>query len=79
MIRGIVRGKTIELDADTGLPEGQEVTVTVRPVESIDAKENAGEALERAFGGWDDDDVGLEEFLEWNRSQRKVSRLESEA
>ncbi len=79
MIRGIVRGKTIEPDADTGLPEGQEVTVTVRPVEAIDDKENAGEALKRAFGGWDDDDAGLEEFLEWNRSQRKVSRMESEA
>jgi hypothetical protein len=80
MIRGIVRGKTIELDADTGLPEGQEVTVTVQPVDAIKVNhENTGAALKRAFGGWNDDDIGLDEFLEWNRRQRKYSRLESEA
>lgn len=77
MIRGTVRGKMIELDAETGLPDGQEVTVTVRPVANDNP--NAGEALKRAFGGWDDDDVGLDEFLQWNRRQRKVSRSESEA
>jgi len=77
MIRGTVRGKMIELDAETGLPDGQEVTVTVRPVANDNA--NAGEALKRAFGGWDDDDVGLDDFLQWNRRQRKVSRSESEA
>ena len=77
MIRGIVRGKVIELDAETGLPEGQEVTVTLRPIEAIDAQGSAGEGLNRAFGGWDDDDAGLDDFLEWNRRQRKVSRSES--
>lgn len=79
MTRGIVRGKTIELDAETGLEEGQEVTVTVRPVESVNDKENAGDGLKRAFGGWDDDDAGLDDFLKWNRRQRKVSRSESGA
>lgn len=29
-LRGIVRGSTIVLDTDPGLPEGQTVTVTVR-------------------------------------------------
>lgn len=75
MIRGTVRGKMIELEAETGLPDGQAVTVTIQSVTSDGDK--AGEALKRAFGGWNDDDVGLDEFLQWNRRQRKVSRSES--
>ena len=31
-LRGTVHGKTIELDEDTGLPDGQQVHVTVKPV-----------------------------------------------
>lgn len=76
MIRGTVRGKVIELDAETGLPDGQAVTVTIQSV--TNDSEKSGEALKRAFGGWNDDDVGLDEFLEWNRGQRKVSRSESD-
>jgi hypothetical protein len=30
-LKGVVHGKTIELDREPGLPEGQEVTVTVEP------------------------------------------------
>jgi hypothetical protein len=32
IFRGIVHGKTIELDQELGLPEGQSVEVTVQPV-----------------------------------------------
>ena len=32
ILRGIVHGKTIELDREPGLPAGQEVTVKVEPV-----------------------------------------------
>lgn len=32
VFKGVVRGKTIELESEPGLPEGQEVTVTVKPV-----------------------------------------------
>ena len=31
VLRGIIRGKTIELEAEPGLPDGQEVSVTVAP------------------------------------------------
>ena len=31
-IRGIIRGKTIELETEPGLPDGQAVAVEVRPV-----------------------------------------------
>jgi hypothetical protein len=76
MIRGFVRGKTIELDDDTGLPDGQKVAVTVRPLTCDQQTLTAGEGLKRAFGGWADDAEDLDEFLEWNRRHRKVSRAE---
>ena len=31
-LRGIVRGKVIELDQEPGLPDGQEVSLTLQPI-----------------------------------------------
>lgn len=77
VLRGTVHGKTIELEAESGLPEGQQVTVTLEPVPgSLTVGESPREALKRAAGGWSDDPEGLERFLEWNRQQRKLSRRE---
>jgi hypothetical protein len=76
MIRGFVRGKSIELENDTGLPDGQAVAITVRPLSGDQQTLTVGEGLKRAFGGWGDDAEDLDEFLEWNRRQRKVSRAE---
>lgn len=72
---GIVHGRTIELDAEIGLPDGQAVAVTVQPV--MPSKRLAvGEGIQRSAGGWSDDPTGLDSYLEWNRQQRKVSRPE---
>jgi len=71
-LKGVVRGKTIELERAPGLPEGQEVTVTVQPTEPANLP--PGEGLRRAAGGWSDDIEGLDQYLEWNRQQRKLSR-----
>lgn len=38
-----------------------------------------GEGLRRSAGAWADDAEGLDEYLEWNRSQRKVGRPEPES
>jgi hypothetical protein len=77
VLRGTVRGKTIELEAESGLPDGQQVAVTLEPAPQQTAGDSALEALKRAAGGWSDDDPeGLERFLEWNRQQRKVKRRE---
>jgi hypothetical protein len=73
-IRGKAHGKTIELDEETGLPEGQEVKVTVEPVEPAAGGLLPGEGLRRAFGGWADDAEELDEYLQLNRKQRKQSR-----
>jgi hypothetical protein len=33
-LKGTVRGKVIELDQEPGLPDGQEVSVTLEPISS---------------------------------------------
>jgi hypothetical protein len=74
--RGVVHGKTIELDEETGLPDGQEVSVLVQPVKPDEQRLSPGEGLRRAFGGWAEDAEELDAFLAWNRQQRKMSRPE---
>ncbi len=75
---GIVRGKTILLDRDPGLPEGSEVTVTVQPSPSK-GQENAANGLRLAFGAWADDGDALDRYVDWNRQQRKVRGRRTEA
>ena len=75
ILRGTVHGKTIELEAESGLPEGQQVTVTLQPApQQQTVSETPLEALKRAAGSWSDDPEGLDRFLEWNRQQRKINR-----
>ena len=73
---GVVHGKTITLHEDTGLPDGQAVTVTVKPSQTSSSPLPPGEGLRRAFGTWADDADGLDDYLQWNRDQRKASRAE---
>lgn len=71
-LSGSIRGKTIVLEDDPGLPEGQAVTVTLTPRPPSDAVTR--ERLLRAAGAWADDAEGLDEFLEWTRQQRKIDQ-----
>ena len=71
-LKGIVRGKTIELEEATGLPDGQAVSVVVRPA----PPSQPGDGLRRAFGAWSDDPEGLEEFLAQMRRDRDQQRPE---
>jgi hypothetical protein len=64
-LHGIVNGKTIELSDDPGVPAGQEVEVTVKPIPVKPAV--WGEGLRRCAGSmadeWtDEDDRILEEI-----------------
>jgi hypothetical protein len=77
-LRGVVHGRTIQLDEDTGLPEGQPVRVTVQPLADDELLSSPGEGLRRAFGAWADDAEDLDKYLEWNRRQRKIGRPELE-
>ena len=58
IVKGIIRGRTIELDQAPGLPEGQLVSVVLRPALP------PGEGLRRSFGAWASDARELNEFLE---------------
>ncbi|MSQ96013.1 MAG: hypothetical protein EXR98_15860 [Gemmataceae bacterium] len=73
-IKGVVHGRTIELETEPGLPDGQAVSVIVEPVVPKN-NEAAFEALKRAAGSWADDPEGLEQYLEETRRQREVNRV----
>jgi hypothetical protein len=73
-IRGIVRGRTIELDSEIGLPDGQPVTVAVLPTNFT----RPTASLQGAFGAWADDGESIDQFLAWNRRQRHVGGSEIE-
>ena len=74
-IRGLIQGRKVELEEDPGLPDGSSVRVIL---ETHPPSDEAGRiALLEAAGGWaGDDEEGLEQYLEWNRQQRKVNRPE---
>lgn len=77
IMKGVIHGNVVTLDDDAGLPDGQEVNVTLQPL----AKEESrppGEGLRQSFGAWEDDADELDRYLEWNRQQRKVGRPEIE-
>jgi uncharacterized protein (DUF433 family) len=132
----VIHGKTIELEREPGLTDGQRISVEVRPLDEppawlerfvvdpairpgkfaikgtqllvddlvllveqgrtdeelrqahpelatadVDAVRNYArvpEAMRRSFGGWAEDAVELDKYLEWTRQQRKVRRREIE-
>jgi len=71
-LRGIVHGKVIQLETEIGLPDGQEVTVSVRPLEA--KRDASGEGLRRSAGAWADDPDGLDEYLKEIRHARQLDR-----
>jgi hypothetical protein len=72
--KGVIHGRTIELECEPGLPDGQAVSVTVEPI-APEKSQAAFEAFKRAAGGWaNDDPEGLEQYLEQTRRQRKARR-----
>ncbi len=72
-IRGLIQGRTVMLDEDPGLPDGQPVIVIPETKPTID--EEGRMRLLRAAGAWaGDDEAGLDQYLEWNRRQRKATR-----
>jgi hypothetical protein len=74
-IKGVVHGRTIELDEAPGLPDGAEVFVFVQAREAnSEERLPPGEGLRRSAGAWADDPEGLDAYLKWNRRQRKVGR-----
>jgi hypothetical protein len=76
VLRGVVHGKTIELEEEPGLPDGQivTITVTVPPLAAPRKKLPPGEGIRRSAGAWAEDAEELDQYLEQVRQQRKVGR-----
>ena len=70
VLTGVIHGKTVELDKDAGLPDGQRVSVLIQP--KFQSKVPAGEGLLRAFGGWSDDPQGVDRFVDEVRRLRDI-------
>ena len=64
---GVIHGKTIELEQEPGLPDGQTVAVTVQPLQ--EKRLPPGEGIRRSAGAWADDAEELDRFLEWKRGR----------
>lgn len=72
-VRGIVHGKVIQFETEIGLPDGQPVTVSVRPIDQV--RDALGEGIRHSAGAWADDDVdGLDAYLQVNRQSRQLDR-----
>jgi hypothetical protein len=69
-LHGTIRGRTIELDEDPGVGEGQQVEVQVKVVEP-DRK--WGDGIRRSAGGWADHPE-LDAVMEKIHDERKLER-----
>ena len=67
-LRGVVRGRLIELERDPGLPDGEAVVVRLRPVL------RPGDGIRRSAGAWAADGDDLDQFLEQMRQSRHAER-----
>jgi hypothetical protein len=70
LLKGVVHGRTIELEQDSGLPEGQPVTVLLRPVLA------PGEGIRQSAGGWAGAGDELDAWLEEIQRSRQQDRPE---
>jgi hypothetical protein len=69
-LRGVVHGRTIELDEAIDLPDGQAVVVSLRPLTAH------AEAIWRTAGAWSDDAKELDAFRAEMRRSRQMDRGE---
>lgn len=67
-LRGVIHGRTIELEQEPGLPEGERVFVTVRPALP------PGEGIRQSAGAWAAESEQIDAWLEEMRSSRHRQR-----
>jgi hypothetical protein len=67
-LRGVIHGRTIELDQEPGLAEGEVVFVTVRPALP------PGEGLRQSAGAWAGDSEQVDAWLAEMRASRHRDR-----
>ncbi len=69
VLRGIIHGRTVELQSDPGLPDGQEVDVKL----STPPQQRTGEGIVRSDGILVDD-AEWDQIMEEIHQQRKLER-----
>ena len=74
VLRGIVHGTSIELEHPLQMPDGSAIELIVKPIPI--SPEHRKQRLEAIFGCCETDVEELDDFLEWNREQRKHGRQE---
>jgi hypothetical protein len=75
IFKGVVRGNTIELEGELNIPDGQEVTVIVRPPSQEQGEPGRlppGEGIRRSSGAWSDDPEGVDQFVQSVYERRRV-------
>ena len=74
IVHGIVHGKTIELDQEVGVPDGQKVEVTIQIIRTSPGTEPWGEGLRRSAGALADI-PGLDGDMEQILRERKTAKF----
>jgi hypothetical protein len=75
VFKGTVHGKTIELEREPGIPDGQQVTVMLRPSSSsggISGRLSPGKGIRRWSGAWFEDAEELDRYIESVYQRRLV-------
>ncbi len=70
LLKGTIHGKTIELEHEAGLPDGQQVTLLLLPVLA------AGAGIRQSAGAWADAGEDLDTWLEEVQRGRQQPRPE---
>jgi hypothetical protein len=71
---GVVHGRTIEMDRDPGLPDGQRVVVILKPPRPT--PEEARAILTRLAGAWADEGPEFDEYIRNCRTESPEERPE---
>jgi hypothetical protein len=74
ILYGIVHGKTIELDQEVGVPDGQKVEVAIQIIGTSPGTEAWGEGLRRCAGALAGI-PGLDEDMEQILAERKTAKF----
>jgi hypothetical protein len=76
VMHGTIRGRQIELEGEVGLPDGQAVTVVIRPQKAL--PENYAEIVRSVAGSWADEGPELDEYLRTCRQELPGERPDLE-
>ena len=78
ILRGVIRGRTIELAEDAGLPDGQQVEIVVRaPLKAVDDTSWVARTAGALADVWDEEDDRILKQIHDDRKLERRNSLES--